>query len=357
MHKSLIRPADRRGFTLVELMVVIIIVGVLAALITAAVARVLILGPKIQTQNDINQLGISLESFKSQFGFYPPSQLILCEKLTDYQLPQIQRLAAGTPLLADSQYYLSKMFPRMGPAWSGNGVDWNGDHVASPPVLLTGDQCLVFFLGGIQQTIVNPNGTTTLTCNGFSSNPSDPSAVFQLPGMVAPPTLIGPFFEFKSERLTQLGAKLDLLNLKPNPYFSYADAYKNKLPSGAMVPYAYFSSYRRRNNYNPYSLSDCDAFKIIQGLVYPQSGMSVGLCPYASSAGQFLNPSSYQIISAGKDGVFGVGSAAGAYYWSESKGYIWQTPNQFPLRDPARIGDGLDDISNFSQGLLGSAVQ
>src|SRR6266849_135985 len=158
MRNSLVQTAGRRGFTLVELMIVIAIIGLLVAILAAALGPLLSKGPEMITRSEINQMGIALESFKSQFGFYPPSRLLICEFQWQYSDPAV-RSAYSPRLCDDSQYYLLKMFRVIGPNWnSPTGIDFDQSQLitgtrATLPQLLTGDKCLVFFLGGIQRTV------------------------------------------------------------------------------------------------------------------------------------------------------------------------------------------------------------
>lgn len=62
------------GFTLVELLVVISIIGVLATLIVPTVSKAMEMIRTVMTRSTIKQLTIALDNFKSDFGAYPPSK-------------------------------------------------------------------------------------------------------------------------------------------------------------------------------------------------------------------------------------------------------------------------------------------
>jgi type II secretory pathway pseudopilin PulG len=350
----------------VELMIVIAIIGVLVTILAVALGPILSTGPAMVTRNDINQLGIALESFKSQFGFYPPSMLVLCENQNDYD----NRPAWWQ----ESKYYLLKMFPRLSsnPAWTGpapaNFIDWNQDGKYTGNLVLTGDQCLVFFLGGIQTT--NPT-TGAKACNGFSTNPANP-----IPAGGA--TTYGPYFEFKSERLvmcprTVKSQGFDSSNIEDrNGYFSYQDGYKQIAPppprqtsaTDFYSVYAYFSSGRTRNGYNAHPIGDCPFLSALNPLFVtnPQATPLIpGVFPYQQSAGNYHNPNTYQIISPGKDGIFGAGSPVpnqaalnpNGYYWTAAPNTPY-SPDKVPgVPSTAGLGDGRDDITNFNATLLG----
>ncbi len=177
---------------------------------------------------------------------------------------------AGDAASSDTQAQMAikRMFPRID--W--NNMDWNGD--GSPDAgatTLNGAQCLVFFLGG-------PGG------QGFSTNPTNPTATG---GDRIPP------FNFQPNRLGGAG------------FPAYQDIYGN--------PYIYFSSYNRPNGYIG---TDC-----------PQLGGG----PYTVSAGKYANPNSFQIISAGRNGLY-------------------------PATGSSQLGslpkDGLDNLTNFNKGTL-----
>jgi prepilin-type N-terminal cleavage/methylation domain-containing protein len=67
------KPSKQRGFTLVELLVVIVIIGILASLITVAVSAALTAAKRTRILAEINQLATAVENYKIEHGSYPPS--------------------------------------------------------------------------------------------------------------------------------------------------------------------------------------------------------------------------------------------------------------------------------------------
>jgi len=175
------------------------------------------------------------------------------------------------PAGSASATYLSRIWSRIDFAQ----CSWGGAGT------LEGDQCLVYFLQG-------PTG------DGWSTKPQNPTQ--------AGGTRILPFFNFKQERLYKRGG---------SDFYSYKDPYVN-VPSKDK-PYAFFSS-------SPGYANDCPS--LISGGPYTKNG-------------KFMNPTSFQIISAGRDQTFGSGG-------------VWAPNNN--------LGDvGFDDQSNFSSDFLGVA--
>jgi prepilin-type processing-associated H-X9-DG protein len=60
------------AFSQTELLVVIAIIAVLAALLLAVISQVKGRAQRIQCANNVRQLGIALQEFKADHGFYPP---------------------------------------------------------------------------------------------------------------------------------------------------------------------------------------------------------------------------------------------------------------------------------------------
>jgi prepilin-type N-terminal cleavage/methylation domain-containing protein len=284
--------ARRPGFTLVELLVVIAIIAVLVSLTAAAVFRVMTTAPDVVAHNEIGQLSIAIGAAKTDLNGvqFLPSTIILRED-------GAYSTAAEMASLAFLQRAFSK---RIG---VGTKIDWNGDNTITSGVAwqLDGGQCLVFWLGGIPDNVAQ---TGTL---GFSTNPANPGG-----STLAGTTFKQPYFPFDPRRLVWPPAGS---GVPPFPY--YNDPYT---PGGPIHVYAYMAAFPN-TGYNT-SPSDC--------AIYPA---------YTNVAPYLVNPNGFQIISAGKDGVFGLGGAT----WSPATGYgAGQSPG------------GSDDVSNFSQALLGA---
>jgi prepilin-type N-terminal cleavage/methylation domain-containing protein len=246
-------------------------------------------------------------------------------------------------------------------------LNWDGNPSgsASSKWTLQGPECLVFFLGGIPG---NVGGVKV--CQGFSTNPTNPTD-----NMTA--AMNPPFYDFKSERL-MIGPS--------STFFQYLDAYGAANDSKSQ-PYLYFSSYKSANNYNRYGPTDCSmtlqctvtsGSSTVSGL-WNTNGLAVGqsvtgtgipsvpvttiaaidpvrktimlsqsatgsgasanfgILPYVVGS-NFMNPNSFQIISAGKNQMFGVGGT-----WTAATASDTYPPGS----------GGVDDQANFYHRPLG----
>ncbi|MDR1964635.1 MAG: type II secretion system GspH family protein [Planctomycetaceae bacterium] len=61
-----------RAFTLVELLVVIVIIGILSSLVTVGVMSAVQAAKRAKIATEMNQITLALESYKNKFGEYPP---------------------------------------------------------------------------------------------------------------------------------------------------------------------------------------------------------------------------------------------------------------------------------------------
>ena len=307
------RRPSRPAFTLVELLTVIAIIAVLIGLTTAAVQKVRIRTLEVRARNDIAQIGIALDAAKVKYGVdYIPSRIVLREDGM-YGTNSIPAIAA---LEIESLAFLKKMWPRLAtPTTAGfAGHDWNGDGQITikdnGAFLLEGDQCLVFFLGGIQRGGV---------CTGFSVDkayPTRPPTGYPFPpGYPNVYTATEPIlYDFPTGRLQVVAPNFPTRS----PFHaSFIDQY-------GQMPYAYFSSRG--------------------GLGYSADCPSLGVQPYyemvnAVVTSKPLNKDGFQLLSAGYDLQFGT---SGAFEANVGIGMV---------------GPAADDLTNFHPTVLGSGTK
>ncbi len=389
--------APRRAFTLVELLVVILIIAILIALLVPVIAGAIKSANAAKCVTDINQLATALTSFKSTYGDFPPSRILIHESgfydcgSQGASTTSVASLYGDTrtdisvaALNQRSLRYLQKFFPRAtvftsipqpnppipwpaGPAYDINQTD---GMVNANTFMLTGDECLVFFLGGMPQFTTGSSGETVIGMQGFARDPSNP-------------------FNWQSTSRTQqtfqfLGGRL--VDPDGDGFPSYLDTYGSANDVEAR-PYAFFASYSG-GNYDP---NDCNTLSVVDpfsfthwvdphgqddayartfGVNFPQSSSSVTSCypgatslspgpnPYTVSAPAFPsglqrvvwhNSESFQIISAGADQLFGIGGSfststnAGTLAYPDAGGYC---PGSGSNGLGSRSAEN-DNLSNF----------
>ncbi len=152
----------RGGFTLVEMLTVVVIIGILAGLVTAVAMRVRVAARVAEIKLELSSIEQALALFKEKYGDYPPD-------CTNEQ--EVARFIAAT-------------WPRYTGDWK-TAIGWanlQNDSAAA----------LVFWLGGMR------NGTELL---GFSPNPRNPFETATTGGRQ-------PLFDFRPDRLRLVGNKL-----------------------------------------------------------------------------------------------------------------------------------------------------
>lgn len=284
-------PSTRRGFTLLELMVVIVIIAILMALILPAVSRVRYTARVAEVTAEMKRLDQALATFNNRFGTYPPSVITL------------YGTQAGWNANPAAMSTIRSIWPDFDFATGGRG-DQTLHPWADTDRILTGDECLVFFLGGMPDYAP---GSTVPTLRGFSKNSRWPLAI-------AGENRDGPFYtEFKGERL--LDGLNDPVDGSGNPIPDDIPSYLDSLPAQE-APLWYSVSTNGR-----YANGD---------LAYYQAD---GNTPW--------NRESYQLISPGLDGEFGdiQKTATTRAVYSDSTDFS------------ARLAER-DNITNFSGGLL-----
>jgi prepilin-type N-terminal cleavage/methylation domain-containing protein len=71
MHRAMQRARDEAGFTLIELMIVIVILGVLAGIVIFAVGGITDTGNLAACKSDVKTVSVGVEAFLAKNGSYP----------------------------------------------------------------------------------------------------------------------------------------------------------------------------------------------------------------------------------------------------------------------------------------------
>ncbi|MFM6127786.1 MAG: type II secretion system protein [Sphaerospermopsis kisseleviana] len=183
----------RHGFTLVELLVVIGIIALLAALLTPAVMRSLTKARNSAIKNEVDLLHMALMNYQSEYGAFPP---------------------CADPLFTSGSYtnggpsakHLRRLFPRCADA----AFQLNNTNKPGSPVRMS------------------PTSSPILWLSGFTTNPVSP--------LVPGPARVK-LFEFDKARITA----------EPVTYY----------PSGSKgSPYVYFDSASYGTPQSPNTFTD-----------------------------------------------------------------------------------------------------
>jgi prepilin-type N-terminal cleavage/methylation domain-containing protein len=324
----------RSGFTLVELAIVVVVIAILVALLLPAINSAVRTAKNAAVQAEINQLAAALESFKSKYGDYPPSRILLTEDgnyapFIGSTSPLVTiDLSAGSTDITVGQLAtrtvaaFRKFWPRVQIGASNpsyvTGSYWydfngNGRDDSATPYVLHGHECLAFFLGGVPYLDPKTGDYSTIgfgqdVANPFSNGIGATSTTPANP--MASANRLGPFFEFAPSRLY-----LDVSNPTNPQVPAYLDSLGNAAPTRSDAPglpinfYAYFSAYGS-NNYDANDVNFLELDSQAQGPISLQ--INVGFPPgvitsAAPNPYSGQKPQTYQILSSGADGLYGVG--------------------------------------------------
>ncbi|MDR3637660.1 MAG: prepilin-type N-terminal cleavage/methylation domain-containing protein [Isosphaeraceae bacterium] len=400
------QPPRRLGFTLVELMVVMVVLGVLIALLVPAIGGAIKSARAAQVTAEINNIATALAQFKSTYSDYPPSRILLHENGYYNTVDPTRVSAAFSDVRSDitvgqlnqrTVRYMAKFFPRAlcfstTGASSATVTEFNGyvynpsngnySLTAGEAIYLDGSECLVWFLGGqclaSSGTSPNPTGGTysggsslpapTWGATGFGRNPANPFYISGASTITPQSSRTQPFFEFKGERLVDVDG---------DGFPSYNDSLATGTQGRA---YAYFSAYGG-NSYDP---NDCnlnandalghnlnDGFARAFSVNFPVEVNAFNTCaaapsstcvspapnPYTSSGPVggtsptvWQGPQSFQIISAGSDQIFGIGGQFAGNNATNRLGFP-DGPYGSVCGATAPVDDGrtpeADNLSNF----------
>ncbi|WP_165249177.1 type II secretion system protein [Paludisphaera soli] len=379
---------DRRGFTLVELLVVFVVLSILIALLLPAINGAVRTAKNTAASANIKQIDQALASFKSARGDYPPSRVILYEN-GYFQTGDAAALAPANgsadmtrgQLAQRSLMYMRKLFPKVnfstsGAVWTATDSQWydfngNGVRDFATPYILEGHQALVFFLGGLPQKT-----ETGFSMTGFAKNPTNPFIPASRVDAAQPASFVSanretPTFEFSAERLQAVNPA------DPLAFPGYLDSLGNSLGNDQINFIAYFSSYGN-NAYDPNDVNfptEADGnlvapilsrfnvrFPVRTSASPTTSNLAVSPSPnpYTTSTTNaatvgYVNPQTYQLISSGVDGQFGPG---GQYKPNATTGVLpYDAANTVksdgtPLNEANVRSREKDNLTNFHGGRL-----
>jgi prepilin-type N-terminal cleavage/methylation domain-containing protein len=297
--------ARRAGFTMVELLVVILIIGVLASLLLAGFGAARRTARIATATAEMAQVANAVGAFKAKFntGFIPAFR----PGTTTGARFRLLKSYSPNPETYPEFAYLRQLFPQISEI--DNGL---------PPAMageLTPNQMMLFFLAGVNQQGFSTNRAMPFTPSTSSDN------------------RIGPFLEVSPGKIVG-GHYVDPWGT-PYAYFAFDPSLHN-------YPSAGWPRYDPAHPADP-AFTDLHPTENVPMLatVPPPPGVKV-LTPYVTpgTPSRALNQKGFQIVSAGPDQIFGVGGT-----WIPGQGeYISNGP-------------GADDLSNFNNGPLGQQSQ
>lgn len=331
----------RHGFTLVEVLMVIAIIGVLVGLIVPAVQITLNSVKKSSIAMEAQAMGTAVEQYKTKFGAYPPDGA----SRSDFE----RHFRKAFPNIAASEFAALYSV-----ANAGNGL-------LSTLTVMDPAEALVFCLGGFSDDPVHPftgtGGPLVLVPGGggwqYNVDRNEP------------------LFEFKQERLSvEVVGAATVSNDEGVLYGSVPD--NDLLPvyntgNGRIAPYVYFCSRTYSfavsgstffNFYNPSSMA---------GVARPYKSDDVNTSVAQVSAPdvyfRYANDRSFQILTAGLDdnygGVPGVPNAGTPTFYRYPSGQslnivTGQTVGNLVryAEQPGLVSAQLDNAGNFSDGVL-----
>lgn len=352
----------RRGFTLVELLMVITIIGMLMGLLVAGAMRAVVTAKTARVTVEIGMLDTAVQNYKNEIGgSYPPDASFVgtTQAFVDSRNNRIMahlrkafpRFYANGYGPAGTQGTLQNAVQQAFAAYNASGptatypaTTPNGTSAWGDLNNLDPAEALVFWLGGLPDVPIQnaSNSLWSYRMKGFSANKLQPF------NLIDSSRLKGPF-EFQEQRLGDADG-----DGWPE-YYPQIDSVPQ--PSGSGVasagnptaPYVYFDAGSYTNvtaSFGSYPSSG--QYPPVTGGSMPtlpansyasQWGAAI---PYASASNAsqitWMNPEKFQIVSAALDSQYYVGSAPDAF-------------RVFPAGTNYSQADN-DNVTNFSNGKL-----
>lgn len=333
-------PAPFRGFTLVEMLVVIAIISILASLVTAAAVVARRRAKIAVAVTELKQLEMACQAYKEKFGEYPPDffqcntdagRSIVLRHLAR-AFPRYQPPLGTGSTVTEQRFngFLSQLQTQTNWGFPASGANQGPNFGSNGP-----GAALLFWLGGrpnwrmaSDSTPITPDSTgtgddawdPTKPVTGFSGFSADPTAPF---GNATSRTQ--PFFEFDPTRVGYYNGQLRYWHSGAEPSTDNAD---------------YCCVYFRAEN-NAYTINN-GATVVPKLFNNVRPAVDSRLSNTTASSWVWVNPRTFQIFCAGADARYGLLSAP----------VNWLL---FPSGDNY-APETYDDITNFSGGTLEDAI-
>jgi prepilin-type N-terminal cleavage/methylation domain-containing protein len=355
------------AFTLVELLVVITIIGILAALITVAAVGALRHAHQTEIKLELDQISQGVEDSKNKMGdAYPPNCQIddTSEGTSEPSSTPINE----TQVLTDLKRYMKSAFPRSRESdnllralvgLSPVGSD-TGDFQQVLPGGITAGEAVVFWLGGFSSDPKYPisgEGGPAYTIPGIGNSnnrtlePLDRKWVFPFATIRLRPRKDDNFFDETNKRFIEYR-----VTINGSPQFRRINFWQYT-PKKSEQPYLYFDVSRHPaldtqvNQTTPPATYDPPAATPLSGLGPSGNGLAVvaikKLGESTTSPVQFANQDKFQILHAGIDDEWGDFSKMTTLTLSTND------PTKYLLYPTGPFtGEVGDTIVNFSESTL-----
>ncbi len=343
---------SRAGFTLIELLMVITIIGMLVGLGSFAAFRAIETGVNASIALDIQSLNAAMQSYKADHKQYPPD------------LSDINYVYRYTRF----QNHISLAFPRCGINYGSlksyilnntakaYGYNYLIGGASKPLNLDTMDQAeaLVFWLGGFPTPYTQSGTPVPLASRklfGFHTDVTNPFRLDSGTGTnIAYRTT--PMLDFDETRL---------VDQDQDGWYEYIPRGSVQGTNGKTPPYVYFDAGSYTQVWNGKTPPFCgypmprpsDPNTQMQSLMTAW-GNAVPYCQWYYSGASppmamWINPTTFQIISAGGDGMYGNPGTANVRIPSFPYGATWSVPS---LSQTFWDSQELDNITNFTKGTI-----